>query len=155
MLEILKILIIYLESHLNFLDKNWFSPFFSNCSTIFNNMLFFSILLTVPRRCLFCGSFLLFMFLVCQVFLSVHCSLVVTCWEMAVLLALLYVMFYYVLSRSHVVSCVRCGAWLYWYLIIAFILTFNRSEPKRKTYSNSIPCQLFCFLNYLIQNLSV
>ena len=30
----------------------------------------------------------------CFVFLSVHCSLVVTCWERADLLALLYVMFF-------------------------------------------------------------
>ena len=37
--------------------------------------------------------FLLFMFRFCHVFLSVHCSLVVTCWERADLLALLYVMF--------------------------------------------------------------
>ena len=50
--------------------------------------------LTVPRRCFFCGSFLLFMFPVCHVFLSVHCSLVVTRWERADLLALSYVMFY-------------------------------------------------------------
>ena len=34
------------------------------------------------------------MFRVCHAFLSVHCSLVVTCWERADLLALLYVMFY-------------------------------------------------------------
>ena len=34
------------------------------------------------------------MFSVGHVFLSVHCSLVVTCWERADLLALLYVMFY-------------------------------------------------------------
>ena len=32
----------------------------------------------------------------CNVFLSVHCNLVVICWESAGLLALLYVMFYYV-----------------------------------------------------------
>ena len=31
-------------------------------------------LLTVPRRCFFCGSFLLFVFRVCRVFLSVHRS---------------------------------------------------------------------------------
>ena len=30
---------------------------------------------------------------VCHAFLSVHCSLVVTCWEKAGILALLYVMF--------------------------------------------------------------
>ena len=51
-------------------------------------------LLTVPRRCFFCGSFLLLVFGVCRVFLSIHCSLVVTCWERAELLDLLYVMFY-------------------------------------------------------------
>ena len=37
------------------------------------------------------------MFHVCLVFLSVHCSLVVTCLERADLLALLYVMFYCVI----------------------------------------------------------
>ena len=33
-------------------------------------------------------------FVICHVFLSVRCSLVVTCWERADLLALLCVMFY-------------------------------------------------------------
>ena len=37
---------------------------------------------------------MLFMFRVCLVFSSVHCSLVVTCWIMADLLSLLYVVFY-------------------------------------------------------------
>ena len=46
---------------------------------------------------------------VCHAFLSVHCSLVVTCWERADPLALLYEMFYCVLSLSHVMSGVRCG----------------------------------------------
>ena len=54
-------------------------------------------------------SFLFFMFRVCHVFLSVHCSLVETCWKSADLLALLYVVFYCVLSLSHVVAWVRCG----------------------------------------------
>ena len=45
-------------------------------------------LLTVPRQCFFCGSFLLFIFHVCHAFLSVRCSLLVNCWERAVLLAL-------------------------------------------------------------------
>ena len=41
------------------------------------------------------GKFLLLMFRVCHALLSVHCSLVVTCWEMAKdLLALLYVIFH-------------------------------------------------------------
>ena len=46
-------------------------------------------LLTVPRRCFFCGSFMLF--LSCFVMhscTSVFLYLVVTCWESAVLLAL-------------------------------------------------------------------
>ena len=36
---------------------------------------------------------MLFMYHVCHAFFSVHCSLVVTCWERAELLALLCVMF--------------------------------------------------------------
>ena len=54
-----------------------------------------NVLLTVPRRCFFCGSFLLFMFQVCLCYavLSVPCSLVTTCWERADLLTLLCVMF--------------------------------------------------------------
>ena len=78
---------------------------------------------TVPRRCFFCGSFLLFMFRVCHAFLSVHCSIVVTCLERANLLVLLYVIFSCVLSLSHVVTGVRCGTWLFRFLIFAFLLT--------------------------------
>ena len=52
---------------------------------------------------------MLFRFRVCHDFLSVHCSLVVTCSERAGLFALLYVMFFYVLSLSHVVSWVKPG----------------------------------------------
>ena len=36
---------------------------------------------------------LLYMFCVCHAVMSVHCSLVVTCWERDDLLALLHVMF--------------------------------------------------------------
>ena len=52
-------------------------------------------LLTVPRRCFFCGSFLLVMLHVglCCVVVSVPCSLVVTCWERADLLAVVFVGF--------------------------------------------------------------
>ena len=53
------------------------------------------LLLTISRRCFFCGSFLLFMFHVylCYAVLSVLCSLVITCWKRADLLALLCVVF--------------------------------------------------------------
>ena len=49
---------------------------------------------------------LLFMLCVCHAFLSFHCSLVVTCWERADLLARLHLKFSCVLSLSHVVYCV-------------------------------------------------
>ena len=42
-------------------------------------------------------TILLFMFRVCLVFLSVHCNLVVTCWERTEFLVVLYVMFYCVM----------------------------------------------------------
>ena len=45
----------------------------------------------------------------CCAVLSVPCSLVVTCWERADLLALLCVVLYCVLSLSHTVFRVRCG----------------------------------------------
>ena len=55
-------------------------------------------LLTIPRRCFFCESFLLFVLcmFVCHrpTVLSAPCSLVVTCSERADYLVLLYVMFY-------------------------------------------------------------
>ena len=44
----------------------------------------------LARRSFFCGSFC---YLCLSSVMSVSCSLVVTCWEMADLLALLYVMF--------------------------------------------------------------
>ena len=63
--------------------------------------------------CFFCGSFLLFMFPFCRAFLSVHGSLVVTCWERAYLLALFCVMFYCVFVTF------PCGVLgQVWYLIV-------------------------------------
>ena len=57
---------------------NWFKP----SSNIF--------LLTVPSRYFFCGSFVLFMSCDFHAFAPVHCCLVVTCWERAYLLALVW-----------------------------------------------------------------
>ena len=73
------------------------------------------VVLTVPRRCFFCGSFLLF---ICYVglfyaVLSVPCSLVITCWERADLLALLCVEFSCVLSLFQIVFPDSCGIPLY------------------------------------------
>ena len=56
---------------------------------------------------------LLFMFRVCHAVLSVHCSLVITCWERADLLALLCVMF------SCLFVTFSCGVLgQMWYLIV-------------------------------------
>ena len=68
-------------------------------------------LLTVPRRCFYCGSFLLFTFHVSLYYaiLSVPCSLVISCWERADLLFVLCVMLFVYLSRFNMMSCVRCG----------------------------------------------
>ena len=55
------------------------------------------------KAVLFCGSLLLFVFRGCHAALSVTCSLVVTCWERADLLTLLYVMFSGALSLFHMV----------------------------------------------------
>ena len=90
--------------------------------------------MTVPRLCFFCGSFLLSMFRVCRAFLSVQCSLVVTCWERADILALLCAEFCCVLSLSHVVSWVGSGTWLYRFLIFAspplLFCTLQRSRTE-------------------------
>ena len=81
-------------------------------------------LLTVPRRYFFCGYF----FCVCLYYgvLSVYSSLVVTCLEIADLLALLYVMFSCVFfSLSQTVFWIRCGTWLYRFLIFAFFVNLT------------------------------
>ena len=71
-------------------------------------------LLIVPGRYFFCGLFLLFVLRVCHVFLSVSCSLVVTCWKRDDLLALMCVMFYCVFVA------LTCGVLVQvWFLIVS------------------------------------
>ena len=82
-------------------------------------------LLTFQCGTSFVDPFLLSMFHDCHAFLSVYRSLVVTCRETADLLALLYVMLYCILSLSHVVSWIRCGALLYLFVIFASFLTLS------------------------------
>ena len=63
------------------------------------------------------------MFCVCHAFLSVHCSFVVTCWDKAYLLSLLYVMFYCVFVTF------PCGVLgQVWFLIVSI------SDPCLHTY---------------------
>ena len=52
--------------------------------------------------------------------MSVYCSLVVTCWGRADLLALLVWHFLVLLSFSHMLSWVGCGTSLYRFLIFVF-----------------------------------
>ena len=79
------------------------------------------------------------MFHVCHAFLSIHCSLVVTCWERAGLLALLYVIF------SCVVVTLPCGVLgQVWYLIVLI------PDLCLLTYSNSMLLFLFSEIHYLL-----
>ena len=78
------------------------------------------------RRYFFCGSY---MFLFCLVFAmslcaSVYMSFVVTCWERADLLALVCGV-YCEFVTFPLVSWVRCGTWLYRFLIFAPLLTLS------------------------------
>ena len=93
---------------------------------------------------------------VCHAFLSVHCSLVVTCWERAYRLALLYGMFSCVFITF---PCVVLGQ--VWYLIVSIpgLLTcshFNQSKPYLWIYvyfvlgwcmSRNV-CKMKCLVSY-------
>ena len=68
----------------------------------------------VPRRYFFCGSFVFFVSYVSHAFASVHCCLVVTCWERADLLALASDVYYIFVTFP-------CGILgQVWYLIVSF-----------------------------------
>ena len=68
-----------------------------------------------------CFFVLFFVILSCA---SVYWCLVVTCWERAYLLALSFVISNCELVTFPLLSLVRCGAWLYRFLIFALFLTF-------------------------------
>ena len=63
---------------------------------------------------------------VSHAFASVHCCLVVTCWERADLLMALVGDIYCILLLSNVVSWVRCDTLLYSFLIFPSFLTLQR-----------------------------
>ena len=92
-------------AEVKFNDRYWDSGYYTFSSDRF---LVFST--DHSKAMLLLWIFLLFMFCVYHVFMSVNCSLGVTCWERIGLCTLLYVMFSCVLSLSHIVSWVRCGA---------------------------------------------
>ena len=80
----------------------------------------------VPRRYFFCGSFVLFMS-------CLSCLLIAALWSPSGKMLtswLLFVMFNCVLSLSNVVSWVRCGTWLYRFLIFGAFLTLKEIGRK-------------------------
>ena len=76
-------------------------------SNIFNPSSIF--LLTISMQNLYGNPFLLFVFHVCHVILSVSCRFVITCWEQDDLLTLLCVVFSCIFVTFHMVSWIRCG----------------------------------------------
>ena len=77
----------------------------------------------------FWGSFELFMSCICHTFASVHCCLVVTCWERAHLFAFVCevkLCFYHFNLRYPVSGAVT---WLYRFLIFAAVLTLSGPFP--------------------------
>ena len=95
---------------------NWFKP----SSKI--------VLLTFPRRCFFCGSFMLFLSCFCYAFVRLFIN---TLWSPAgkgLTSCLSFMMSNYEFVTFPLVSWVRCGAWLYWFLIFALFLSFTRNQ---------------------------
>ena len=84
---------------------------------------------------------------------SVYMCFVVTCWERADLLALVCGV-YYEFVTFPLVSWVRCGTWLYRFLIFAPLLTLNRTNAFISF--SSILFHLFqiitCILLALLEN---
>ena len=74
------------------------------------------------------------LFRVCHAFLSVHCSLNVTCWERANLLALLCVMFYCVFVTF--LCGVQCQVWYFIVLISDLSLLTYFVRPKSNVICN-------------------
>ena len=112
---------------------NWFKP----SGNIF--------LLTVLRRFFFCKSFELFISCVCHASASVHCCLVVSYLERDGLLAVVCDVRLCLLLLSHVVSKVRCGTWLYRFLILASFLTLDIARPNRVSWISFAPVLGFMY----------
>ena len=74
---------------------------------------------------------MLFMSCVCHAFASVHCCLVVTCWEKAELMALVGDVQLCFCYFPNVVSWVRCGTLLYRFLIFVVFLTFQNDMTRK------------------------
>ena len=91
---------------------------------------------TVPRRCFFYGPFMLFLFCFCYAFVCV--CLQMPCGHL--LGKLSFVMSSCEVVTFPLVSWVRCGAWLYRFLIFLLFLTFRTGTRP----------QLFLLYNLII-----
>ena len=99
-------------------------------------------LLTVPKRFFFCGSFMLFMSCVCHAYASLVIAALWSSTGKGLTSWLSFVMFNCVLSLSQVVSCVRCGTWLYRFRIVATFLTLTLCLWKKVPWSLTYVDQL-------------
>ena len=88
------------------------------------------LLLTVPRRCFFCGSFMLF--LLCNFCLVLFWFALWSPAEKVLTFWLSFVLSNFDVVTFTLASWVRCGAWLYRFQIFAFFLYFMPfSWPSR------------------------
>ena len=76
------------------------------------------------KEALFCWSFTLCVFHVCLSYCPV-CSLQPCGHMLTCRLHCLWSFFFFFFSFSHMVISVRCGIWLYWFLIFAFFYTLS------------------------------
>ena len=116
---------------------NWFKP----SSKIF--------LLTVPIQYFLCGS----MCFLCLVFLMLSRLFVATLWSPAGkgLISWLLLVKFIVFLLLFLVSWVRCGHWLYRFLIFAIFLTFFYFLKPNKQSVN----KLFRFISFIILSLTL
>ena len=96
---------------------------------------FSNYLMDLSKAVLLLLIILLFVFRVClcHTVVSVLCSLVVSCWPLGFLACDIFLC----LSLSQMVSWVRCGTWLYRFLIFAFFLTYACSLFSTYVYRSS------------------
>ena len=98
-----------------------------------------------------CNICLMFIILSCA---SAYWCLVVTCWERADLLALVCDV-YCEFVTFPLVSSVRCGTWLYRFLIFARILTFHDHNYHLMQVKSIAECSKRSILQYFLNHFFV
>ena len=112
-------------------------------------------LLTIPRWCFFCGSFILFLSCICYVFVCL--CLLMPCghllgkgWPLG---SRLWCLIECEVVTFPLVSLVMCGAGLYWFLIFALFLTFKTDNGLMQVKSIA-ECSNWRILQYFKPSLS-